>query len=213
MSRASKLSQINEIDAGQGVNVEDLNFTDNNIVPVNTNADLVLSGNGTGVVVINSPVFNNRYLYLANSAGGQDISIGGTGVFANLTWDTQDRVDTLYSHSTVTNPEQITINVSGFYEISLEVTLEIPLGGGAEHTICDLRLIRDIGGLGAPTEIPTSRAGLTARSATVGQNSAVITKGISLLAGDVIVGQAARTSGGNTVTTVANSSRIKITLL
>ena len=42
---------------------------------------------------------------------------GANGTVAYWTWDGQTKIDSMFTHSTVTNSERVTINTTGWYEI------------------------------------------------------------------------------------------------
>lgn len=84
-------------------------------------------------------VVQPQVCYIRDNAGG--ISCTST-TWVEMTWDTQGRVDTgYYTHSTSTNPADITIEVTGDYKVTLEIGLE--LTSVSSFSGCECRMLVD----------------------------------------------------------------------
>jgi len=65
--------------------------------------------------------FNDSLLQIHDASGGTDV---GVTTPVAIPFDTNDIVDSIYTHSTTTNNSRITVNKSGLYEIHVQIGYE-----------------------------------------------------------------------------------------
>ena len=130
-----------------------------------------------------------------NSAGGQTIA----GSWVSILWDTQDRIDSDYSHTLGTSG--ITINSDGNYEIHSDITIYMTVGG---RTQSEVRFILN------GVQMPGTKALLYHRTTAQSGNSGTVKIVRTLTQGDVINVQSIRRSGSGTTTTYPEGCRIYI---
>lgn len=105
----------------EGTNV----VTNTNIINFQGNAVTVTSG-GTGIanVTINQLSQIQKFIQVVDAAGNHDLNIASPGMV--VPWDTEQLRDTdTFTHSTVTNPSQITVLVNGWYQIGYRLSYNL----------------------------------------------------------------------------------------
>lgn len=157
-------------------------------------------------------VFNGSTQQWEAENGGSDISIFSaydhTGELTigtsatDLTYGQQIHRDGLYTHTG--GSAAITIQQNGTYFVSVDVSLKVTSGTTA--SFADVYLAKN------GVEIPGTR-GSVATINTSARGSISINRMVSLGAGDVIKVQGILNTAGNTVKTIADSSRISMTRL
>ena len=157
-----------------------------------------------GLEVVGAPEFNNRYLYMINSADTTGINTAASWV--DLPWNTENRKDDIYTHSTVTNNEQIEFNTAGDYEITVQLSTDVSSGGN--RTVSEARLVRLDGT--TDTFIAGTVGRMYNRSTTGGSSSTAISAIETMAANDVIKAQVRVLSGNNTLFVESDATRMKI---
>ena len=120
----------------------------------------------------------------------------------DLTYGQQIHRDALYSHTA--GSSGITVQQPGTYFVSVDVSLKVTSGTTASFV--DVYLAKN------GIEIQGTR-GTVATSNTSARGSISINRMVSLAASDVLKVQGVLNTSGNTVKTIADSSRISITRL
>ncbi len=123
---------------------------------------------------------SEAYFHAYDAAGGTAI---GTS-FTDITWDTEVREDTLYTHAA--DSATITISQNGWYLIRYECTPDTKLGFTARYT-ADHRLMIDTGS--GYTELAGTRAASYHRIDTDGRDTARITRLLEITASTDIKAQ------------------------
>ena len=163
------------------------------------------SGNGITINDNIATVGTSRFLgklFICDVIGAINISTGG---YIDLTYDTQNLIDTAYfSHTTGTAP--VTINEDGWYRITVNFTSWI--SAGTSRSDSSARLVVDTGG--GFTVVPCSLTMVYNRTVGLGQNSGNIDMILQLNDGDIIKVQAQRDGGTSTVETPPNTNRFLI---
>lgn len=144
---------------------------------------------------------DNTIISLRHSA-----SITGiTGTAVSLIWDTENRKDSRYTHSTVTNSENITFNTAGWYFISLDVGSDVSSGGSRSITRIFLEL--DSGSGFAALNVVSD---IYNRTTGAGNGSATINVAINVAATNILRARIQRIVGTNTIVTTANATRLTV---
>lgn len=144
---------------------------------------------------------DNTVISLRHSA-----SITGiVGTAVSLVWDTENRKDAKYTHSTVTNSENITFNTAGWYIVMLDVGSDVSAGGSRTITRTFLELDS-----GAGFTALNVFADMNNRTLGAGNGSASIQVAINVAATNVLRARIQRVIGTNTIITTANATRLTI---
>lgn len=153
---------------------------------------------GTEAAAVVTP----KICYLRDNAGG--ITATGT-TWEEVTWDTEGRFDSSYfTHSTSVNSQDIEIDISGDYKITLELTLEC--NTSTTFTGAECRLLVD------GTEIDGSRSQSYARTGSDDRDrcNMSVTVIASLAAEEVVTAEFKNLDEAIDWETVADGSRIII---
>lgn len=144
---------------------------------------------------------DNSIISLKNST-----SITGiVGTAVNLVWNTENRKDARFTHSTVTNSENITFNTAGWYFVCLDVNTDVSAGGARTITRTFLQL--DSGAGFADLNIS---ADMYNRTLGAGNSSCSIQVAINVSATNVLRARIQRIIGTNTIVTLVNGTRLSI---
>jgi hypothetical protein len=130
---------------------------------------------------------------------------GIVGTAVSLIWDTENRKDAKYTHSTVTNSENITFTTAGSYFVALDVGSDVSAGGSRSIT----RIFLELDSGSGFTALNTV-ADIYNRTNGAGNGSASINVMITVAATNVIRARIQRIIGTNTIVTVANATRLTI---
>ncbi len=134
-----------------------------------------------------------KLFHAYNHAGGQSI----TTTAASLTFDTETKKDSIYSHTA--GNAGITVSTAGLYEVKADVAIANSSGSTASYVTAWLAI--------GTTEIEGTRAVI---NATSGRGSATITAMVELAASDVLNVRAQLNTGSNTIATVADGCRVSL---
>jgi hypothetical protein len=144
---------------------------------------------------------DNKIISLRNTAS--ITGIGGTAV--SLTWDTENRKDAKFTHSTVTNSENITFNTAGRYIIMLDVGTDVSAGGSRSITRAFLELDS-----GAGFVALNMVADMYNRTTGAGNSSCSIQADVNVAATNILRARVQRIIGTNTIVTTADATRLMI---
>ena len=159
--------------------------------PASPSTGDLLQWNGT--IWTNVPLIKQFSAY--DHAGA--ITIGTSAV--DLTYDTEIKKDTEYTHAV--GVAGITVITGGYYFVQADLSLNVSAGTTVSYVSAWLaKNGTEIQGTRASIYTPTSGA----------RGSGAIGRIVSLAANDVIKVQAQLSGAGNTVATVADSSRITL---
>jgi hypothetical protein len=158
--------------------------------------------NNEGITIGAYPVFENCFFNAVNSANTTGINSSVT--WTDLPWDTENRKDAIYTHSTVTNNEEIQINQAGDYEIICEILSDVTSGGN--RTITEGRLVIMNGT--TTTEIPSSRTNMYNRTSGAGGDSGTISLVHNISANEKVKAQIKRQTGTNNCFVNKDGTRI-----
>lgn len=137
------------------------------------------------------------------------VSITGiVGTAVSLVWDTENRKDSRYTHSTVTNSENITFTTAGWYFVTLDVGTDVSSGGSRSITRIFLEL--DSGSGFAALNVVSD---IYNRTTGAGNGSATINVAINVAATNILRARIQRIVGTNTIVTTANATRLTIVSL
>lgn len=182
-------------------------------VGTDTNINIEMIPKGTGTVVVpagytanitanslitqayfaaNSSI-KKKHLHRHNGATTQNF----TTTPINVLFDTSVRTDTAYTYSAGVT----TINESGWYEITYDVSVTITNNSESNSQVQIL-----VNG----TPVAGTLSYMHHRIAARGQDSASATAKVNLTSGNTISVQTVRTSGGGTMVTLANACRLNI---
>lgn len=159
---------------------------------------------GNGVTVVSYPTFNNRYFCAINSADTTGIVLASSWV--DMPWDTEKRKDTIYTHSTVTNNDRITINETGDYEVTLDVSTDV--SSGNSRTISEIRLVKFTGT--SDIFISGSLGKLYNRTSTGGGSTSTVSLIETFTANEIIKAQVRVLTGTNNVFVESDATRINL---
>lgn len=178
---------------------------------------------GWGAVYVKS---SDSKLYFKDDGGTEyDLTGGALPVFgaysgsaqginsgANINWDNVTLEDTTYATSGGTgNYDDITINVTGLYKVTIDVSTYITSGTGRSDSRAHITL--DDGGTAGAVEQSGTRCYMYNRTSGTSSNTGSTTAYLNITAGDVLRVYAVRNSGSDTVSTIANQCRISIELV
>ena len=205
------LTDITNSVAASEIQVAGTNVSINTTAPSGSGEVLLTtSATAAGWAPIASGAFpqTDRYYsgYSDDGATGIDIS----GGFTDVTWDVDNRVDATYTHSTVTNPAEITINTTGDYLVDVDIGTYINGGGGTNRSHSEARIQLDPLGGGAFATVAGTTGLMYNRTANRGYGFCSIKTIISANATDIIKVQAGRVAGTSTVRTRNEACRIRI---
>lgn len=144
---------------------------------------------------------DNKIISLRHTA-----SITGiVGTAVSLVWDTENRKDARFTHSTVTNSENITFNTAGWYIIMLNVGTDVSSGFSRSITRAFLEL--DSGAGFAALNVVGD---MYNRTTSAGNGSCSIEVAINVAVTNVLRARVQRIIGTNTMVTIANATRLTI---
>lgn len=168
------------------------------------NTDTILDDGGTNEVsALDIRQHLDQYLELVDVSGGLTIPTSDV----DIPFDSQVHINTNYTHTSGT--AEITINVTGTYNIVYKATTEIT--SGSLRTNVEFRLQVDTGG--GYVDVDRSKSNSTNRTTGAGPNTTYSSNIIDMTAGDKIKLTAIKLVGPSTVETVINQTNIKITRL
>lgn len=144
----------------------------------------------------------NAIISLSNTASITGITTSAV----NLTWNTENRVDSRYTHSTVTNSENVTFNIAGTYFVTLNVGTDVSAGGSRTLTNVYLQLNT---GAGFGT-IANTQATIYNRTTGAGLGSCAIEVAITVAATNILRAQVLTVVGTNTIVTTPAACRLTI---
>ena len=130
---------------------------------------------------------------------------GIVGTAVSLVWDTENRKDARFTHSTVTNSENITFNTAGWYVVMLDVGSDVSSGFSRSITRTFLEL--DSGSGFTALNI---QADMYNRTTGAGNGSCSIQVAINVASTNILRARIQRIVGTNTLVTIANSTRLTI---
>lgn len=172
------------------------NFSSLNFVGVQVDATV---GSPTSQVDITVP----GKQHLSRHNGG--ITQTFTTTPAIINFGTLLREDTAYTHNLVGGGSEITINASGWYEISYDVSLDSPVGNSRSSSETELQL--------NGSQVAGSLSYGYHRTSASAEDTASATVKLNLTAGDVLRVQSSRRAGNNALVTLANACRLNISSL
>jgi len=186
--------------AGANVSIVAEQGTDNNgeIRYNATNNVWEISNDGAAFIPLEAGTAADDIFYAYDAAGGTAIGISAV----DITFDTEVREDTQYTHAT--DGAEITINTTGSYSIDYNCTSDVTTD---DRSLITHYLMSDTGG--GFTEIPGTRTVSYHRTVGDGRDNANISHFGNFTAGDILKFQAFGDSNGN-LQTVADSCRVKI---
>ncbi len=130
---------------------------------------------------------------------------GIVGTTVSLVWDTENRKDARFTHSTVTSSENITFNTAGWYIVMLDVGSDVSSGFSRSITRAFLELDS-----GAGFTALNVSADMYNRTTGAGNGSCSIQVAINVAATNVLRARIQRIIGTNTMITIANATRLTI---
>lgn len=133
---------------------------------------------------------------------------GIVGTAVVLPWDTELRKDARFTHSTVTNSENITFTVAGWYLVLLDVGTDVTSGGSRSI----VRVFPQLD-TGAGFADLNANADIYNRTAGAGSGSCSIQYPINVAATNVFRARIQRVVGTNTMATIVNNTRLTIVKL
>ena len=126
---------------------------------------------------------------------------GANGTVAYWTWDGQTKIDSMFTHSTVTNSERVTINTTGWYEIIFR--------GSAQQTGSARTTLEGLYRIDAGTAIAGGTFKNYSRGASYGNISAGIHTIIQITAASYIeVGTRVEDSDGTYTITASSGAEV-----
>jgi len=125
-----------------------------------------------------------------------------TSTPVEINFDVDKRKDSFYTHSTSSNPQNITVTKSGDYFVSFETTINSTIGTAVTVARCYLE-VGDV--LENGTACYTISRGVGTGSSTCSSKTL-----LTLTASDVIDVECVRHRGNNTLSTVPRASRLNI---
>lgn len=170
-----------------------------------------LEWNGSNWVLTNSAFSVSDLLDVAPTQS-QTISTSGGGnptTYVDIDWGDQILLGAGYTHSTTTNPEEITVQGDGIYEISYSISTNQV--ATTSRTVTNIRLVLDTGS--GFTPIDRSSGAIYNRTAAAGEGTVTKTLKLSLSDGDIIKVQCRRLSGNGSIITIFQGCNITITKL
>lgn len=129
-----------------------------------------------------------------------------SGVYEAIDFNQQVRIDGTYSHSTSSDPSEITINEDGWYELSTHITTSATAGTARSASTAKVEI--DFGSGWA--DIPGTTVHMYNREVFEGAATAGASIWHNFSAGDKIRIVARRESGSNTIEVVANSTAVNL---
>jgi len=133
-------------------------------------------------------------------------NLGNVGVRKNVTWDTEltdNSNSATFTHSTSTNPEQITIQEAGLFDVSSDLTFDVT--AGAVGNRLDAFLLK-----GGSDVTPCGSSSLSMSATSPTPATVHLHRPVTVAAGDVLSIQVCRGSGANTSTINLKEARLSI---
>ena len=181
-----------------------------------TNIDIQMVPKGTGTVIVPAGYENNivdqsliTKAYFDANAIKQHLSRHNgavtqtfTTTLTTINFATSIRNDAAFTHATVGGGSEITINQTGWYEITYDVSLDAPVGNARTTSQTELQL--------NGTLVAGTRSWGYHRTSGNAEDSMSATIKLNLTSGDVIRVQSVRVGGGDALVTLANGCRLNI---
>lgn len=125
-----------------------------------------------------------------------------TGTFAGVNWNSQDRYDNgVYTHSTSTNPDQITLKEAGDYVVGAEVSID----GTSGTSHCEVRL-----SINGTSVAGTVSYGSVVSAGTPDKITVATSRIVSVSPNDILRVEAKIASGGGAADVLNDASRVTV---
>jgi hypothetical protein len=145
----------------------------------------------------------SEYFEAYDAAGGHALD-PVTDVWKEIPLDTERVKDAPFTHSTVTLPAEVTINITDTYLVIARVTTDV--SSGTTRSQAEMRVCRDVGA--GFVEVPGSIAEMYARTFGNGEATGTVAMVLALTAGDKLRIEAKRDAGSNLLQTHPDGSSL-----